>query len=34
VAEVAGLALPFFGLILLGFLAGKIWRRGETRSPG
>ena len=28
--EVAGLALPFFGLIFLGFLAGKIWRRDET----
>jgi predicted permease len=28
-AEVAGLALPFFGLILLGFLAGRIWRRDE-----
>jgi predicted permease len=26
--EVAGLALPFFGLIFLGFLAGKIWREG------
>lgn len=25
--DVAGLALPFFGLIFLGFLAGKIWRR-------
>lgn len=28
--EVAGLALPFFGLIFLGFLPGKIWRRDET----
>lgn len=28
--EVAGLALPFFGLIFLGALAGKIWRRAES----
>ena len=28
--EVAGLALPFFGLIFLGFVAGKIWRREEA----
>jgi malonate transporter len=28
--DVAGLALPFFGLIFLGFLAGKIWRRDEA----
>lgn len=28
--EVAGLALPFFGLIFLGVLAGRIWRRGES----
>ena len=28
--EVAGLALPFFGLIFLGFLAGKIWRKEES----
>ena len=28
--EVAGLALPFFGLIFLGFLAGRIWRRSEA----
>jgi predicted permease len=27
--DVAGLALPFFGLIFLGFLAGRIWRRDE-----
>ena len=27
--EVAGLALPFFGMIFLGFLAGKIWRKDE-----
>jgi predicted permease len=29
--DVAGLALPFFGLILLGFVAGKIWR-GEAAA--
>jgi predicted permease len=28
--EVAGLALPFFGLIFLGVLAGRIWRRSES----
>ena len=28
--EVAGLALPFFGMIFLGFLAGKIWTRDEA----
>lgn len=28
--KVAGLALPFFGLILLGYLAGRIWRRDEN----
>jgi hypothetical protein len=28
--EVAGLALPFFGLIFLGFLGGRIWRRSEA----
>jgi hypothetical protein len=28
--QVAGLALPFFGLIFLGFFAGKIWRRDES----
>ncbi len=28
--KVAGLALPFFGLILLGYLAGRIWRRDES----
>jgi predicted permease len=27
--QVAGLALPFFGLIFLGFVAGKAWRRDE-----
>jgi predicted permease len=27
--QVAGLALPFFGLIFLGFVAGKTWRRDE-----
>jgi len=29
-SEVAGLALPFFGLIFLGFLAGKIWSKEES----
>ena len=28
--EVAGLALPFFGLIFLGFFAGRIWQRAES----
>jgi predicted permease len=28
--EVAGLALPFFGLIFLGFLAGRLWRKDES----
>ena len=28
--EVAGLALPFFGLIFIGFLAGRIWRKSES----
>ena len=28
--EVAGLALPFFGLIFLGFFAGRLWRRAEA----
>jgi predicted permease len=28
--EVAGLALPFFGLIFLGAVAGRIWRRPES----
>lgn len=28
--DVAGLALPFFGLIFLGGLAGRIWRRPEA----
>jgi malonate transporter len=28
--NVAGLALPFFGLILMGFVAGKIWRKDEA----
>jgi malonate transporter and related proteins len=27
--EILNIALPFFGLILLGVLAGRIWRRGE-----
>jgi malonate transporter len=27
--DVAGLAVPFFALILLGFVAGRIWRRDE-----
>ena len=30
--EVAGLALPFFGLIFLGFLAGKIWRKQDDAT--
>lgn len=30
VSEVAGLALPFFSLIFLGALAGRIWRREEN----
>lgn len=29
-SEVIGLALPFFGLIFLGFLAGRIWRKDEA----
>ncbi|HEX2257425.1 MAG TPA: AEC family transporter [Afifellaceae bacterium] len=29
-ANVAGLALPFFGLIFLGYAAGRIWRRAES----
>ena len=29
-SDVVGLALPFFGLILLGFLAERIWRRDEA----
>lgn len=29
-ADVVGLALPFFGLILLGFLAGRLWRGDEA----
>jgi malonate transporter and related proteins len=29
-ANVAGLALPFFGLIFLGYAAGRIWRREES----
>lgn len=28
--EVVGLALPFFGLILLGFVAGRIWKSDES----
>lgn len=28
-SDVAGLALPFFGLILLGYAAGRIWKRDE-----
>ena len=28
--EVAGLALPFFGLIFLGFLAGRLWQKDES----
>jgi predicted permease len=28
--DVAGLALPFFGLIFFGYLAGRIWRRDES----
>jgi predicted permease len=28
--KVAGLALPFFGLIFLGYPAGRIWRRDEN----
>jgi predicted permease len=28
--DVVGLALPFFGLIFLGYLAGRIWRRNES----
>jgi len=28
--EVIGLALPFFGLIFLGFVAGRLWRRDEA----
>jgi predicted permease len=28
-ADIFGLALPFFGLIFLGYLAGKIWRLEE-----
>lgn len=28
-SKVVGLAFPFFGLIFLGFLAGRIWRRDE-----
>ncbi|MYZ49388.1 AEC family transporter [Propylenella binzhouense] len=28
--KVAGLALPFFGLIFIGFLAGRIWRKAES----
>lgn len=28
-AEILNLALPFFGLILLGFVAAKLWRAGE-----
>ena len=27
-AEILGLALPFFGLILIGFIAAKIWNHG------
>ena len=27
---VAGLALPFFGLIFIGFVAGRVWRREEA----
>jgi malonate transporter and related proteins len=29
-ASVVGLSLPLFGLIFLGFLAGRIWRREEN----
>lgn len=29
-ANVAGLALPLFGLIFLGYAAGRIWRREES----
>lgn len=29
-SDVVGLALPFFGLILLGFGAARIWRRDES----
>lgn len=29
--KVAGLALPFFGLIFLGYIAGRIWRHDEDR---
>ena len=28
--EVVGLALPFFGLIFLGFVAGRVWRHEES----
>ena len=28
--KVSGLALPFFGLIFLGYLAGRLWRRDES----
>ncbi len=27
--EILNIALPFFGLILLGVIAGRIWNRGE-----
>jgi len=30
-ADLVGLALPFFGLILIGFLAGRIWPRDEDQ---
>lgn len=29
-SKVVGLAFPFFGLIFLGFVAGRIWRRDES----
>ena len=29
-AQVIGLTMPFFGLIFLGFLAGRIWRKDEA----
>jgi predicted permease len=32
--EVAGLALPFFGLIFLGFIAGRLWRKDESSLSG
>ena len=29
-ADVAGLALPFFGVIFFGYFAGRIWRKDES----